>query len=241
MSNKIKYCLGIICYVIATIFITNYLFLEFSVFHLSSPIERMKIVCLAVLFMYIGCLILTKTNNQVFHKLPKINLTIWFILYLIMILNLTLFDKYFGRNYLIHHSISDLFDYQAMKNEFLITANTTPFKTINNLYIGYKNGNVGLEYFLRNIVGNLIAFTPLALFLPRIIKFINKWYKFFIICSIFIIGIEVCQFLMNSGAFDIDDYLLNISGTMILYILINNKFIKRLVNRIFYLEEDEVL
>ena len=223
MSNKIKYCLGIICYVIATILITNYLFLEFSVFHLSSPAERIKIVCLAVLFMYIGCLILKKTNNPVFHKLPKINLTIWFILYL------------------IHHSLSDLLDYQAMKNEFLITANTTPFKTINNLYIGYQNGNVGLEYFLRNIVGNLIAFTPLALFLPRITKFINKWYKFFIICSLFIIGIEFCQFLMNSGAFDIDDYLLNIIGTMVLYILINNVFIKKIVNKILFLEKDEVL
>ena len=69
--------------------------------------------------------------------------------------------------------------------------------------------------------------------------FHTKAFKFFIIASIFILGIEFCQFLMNSGAFDIDDYLLNISGTMVLYILINNKWVKSLLDRMFYLEKEE--
>ena len=240
MINKVNYFIGFCSYIMAIILVIYYLILEFSIITLTSPLDRIKIVILTVLLMYIGLTFFKKTGNEIFNKLPKYNLIIWFVLYLTMILNLTLFDKYFGRTSVVNR-ITDILDYQRMKNDFNSFANTIPFRTINNFYIGYQNGNVGLEYFLRNIVGNLIAFTPLAFFIPRLFKFINKWYKFFIVASIFILGIEFCQFLMNSGAFDIDDYLLNISGTMVIYILINNKWIKSLLDRMFYLEKEEKL
>ncbi len=239
MKNKLNYIIGIISYILAILLIIYYLILEFSIINVTSPVNRLIIVTLVVILMYLGFFFLRKTKNKMFLKLARFNIIVWFILYLIMILNLTLFDKYFGRDYLVN-SLQDILDVEQMKREFMITANITPFRTINNFYIGYQNGNVSLEYFLRNIVGNLIAFTPLAFFLPRLFKSINKWYKFFIITSIFIIGIEFCQFFMNSGAFDVDDYILNISGTMIIYILINNKFIRKLLDKIFFLNEEEV-
>lgn len=240
MKNKLNYIVGVISYILATLLSVYYLILEFSIINVTSPIDRIKIVLLVVILMYCGLFFFKKTENKIFDKLSKFNIIFWFILYLIMILNLTLFDKYFGRNYLINR-MDDILNIEKMKTAFQITANTTPFRTINNFYYAYKNGRMGLEYFLRNIVGNLIAFTPLAFFIPRIISIINKWYKFFIIASLFIIGIEFCQFLMNSGAFDIDDYILNISGTMIIYILINNKFIKKIINKILFLEDGGVL
>ncbi len=240
MKNKLNYIVGVISYILATLLSVYYLILEFSIINVTSPIDRIKIVLLVVILMYCGLFFFKKTENKIFDKLSKFNIIFWFILYLIMILNLTLFDKYFGRNYLINR-MDDILNIEKMKTAFQITANTIPFRTINNFYYAYKNGRMGLEYFLRNIVGNLIAFTPLAFFIPRIISIINKWYKFFIIASLFIIGIEFCQFLMNSGAFDIDDYILNISGTMIIYILINNKFIKKIINKILFLEDGGVL
>lgn len=239
MKVKLYYILGILSYVLAFISIIYYLLLEFSVLNITSPHDRIIIVMIAVLLMYIGLIFLLRTKNKLFDKLPKFNLVVWLILYLLMILNLTLFDKYFGRNYLVN-SFDDILDIEQMKIEFQITANTVPFKTINNFYLAYQKGNMGIDYFFRNIFGNLIAFTPLAFLLPRIFKSFYKWYKFFLFVSLFIIGIEFCQFLMSSGAFDIDDYILNISGTMVIYILINNKLSRKLLNKIFFLEKDEV-
>lgn len=236
MNNKANHIISVTSYIISAILIVYYLFLELSIIDVTSPIKRLIIVLLIVLFMHIGLIFFKKTNNEKYKKLAKINVRIWLILYLIMILNLTLFDKYFGRNYHVKSNILDIFDFEQMKIKFSILANVVPFKTIGNFYRAYKNGAIGFDYFIRNIFGNVVAFMPLSFLLPRAIKRVNKWYKFFIITSIFILLIEFSQFLMNSGAFDIDDYILNISGALILYMLINNKIIGSLLNKVFYLE-----
>ena len=120
MINKVNYFIGFCSYIMAIILVIYYLILEFSIITLTSPLDRIKIVMLTVLLMYIGLIFLKKTGNEMFNKLPKYNLIIWFVLYLTMILNLTLFDKYFGRTSVVN-SITDILDYQRMKNDFFKT------------------------------------------------------------------------------------------------------------------------
>lgn len=126
MEEKIRKIFGITNYFIAFIFAVYYLVLEFSILNITSPIKRLKIIFIVIILMYIGSLILNKIKT-----LPKINMWIWFSLYLIMLLNLTLFDQYFGRqsmNFISNNTIT-IKDY--LNNNF----NIIPFATINNYFL----------------------------------------------------------------------------------------------------------
>ena len=62
MKNKLNYIIGIISYVLAILLIIYYLILEFSIINVTSPVNRLIIVTLVVILMYLGLLFLRKTN-----------------------------------------------------------------------------------------------------------------------------------------------------------------------------------
>ena len=233
MNDKIRMIFGIGSYILSFILIVMYLFLELSVFVITSPLIRLLILLFVFILMEIGCFLLYKVNKYKKYKLGNFNLWILFILYLIMLLNMTLFDSYFGRingsNYLL-----DSFN---IYDRFMSSANLIPFRTIRNFIIAVSNGNLSLYVFIYNIFGNLLAFMPLALFLPKLIPFVNKWYKYFLIVSSFIIFIEGMQFVLDVGSLDIDDYILNIVGSMICYFIINIKKLNKLINKFLFLDD----
>ena len=233
MNDKIRMIFGIGSYILSFILIVMYLFLELSVFVITSPLIRLLILVFVFILMEIGCFLLYKVNKYKKYKLGNFNLWILFILYLIMLLNMTFFDSYFGRingsNYLL-----DSFN---IYDRFMSSANLIPFRTIRNFIIAVSNGNLSLYMFIYNIFGNLLAFMPLALFLPKIIPFVNKWYKYFLIVSSFIIFIEGMQFVLDVGSLDIDDYILNIVGSMICYFIINIKKLNKLFNKFLFLDD----
>lgn len=233
MNDKIRMIFGIGSYILSFILIVMYLFLELSVFVITSPLIRLLILLFVFILMEIGCFLLYKVNKYKKYKLGNFNLWILFILYLIMLLNMTLFDSYFGRingsNYLL-----DSFN---IYDRFMSSANLIPFRTIRNFIIAVSNGNLSLYVFIYNIFGNLLAFMPLALFLPKLIPFVNKWYKYFLIVSSFIIFIEGMQFVLDVGSLDIDDYILNIVGSMICYFIINIKKLNKLFNKFLFLDD----
>lgn len=233
MNDRIRMIFGIGSYILSFILIVMYLFLELSVFVITSPLIRLLILVFVFILMEIGCFLLYKVNKYKKYKLGNFNLWILFILYLIMLLNMTLFDSYFGRingsNYLL-----DSFN---IYDRFMSSANLIPFRTIRNFIIAVSNGNLSLYVFIYNIFGNLLAFMPLALFLPKLIPFVNKWYKYFLIVSSFIIFIEGMQFVLDVGSLDIDDYILNIVGSMICYFIINIKKLNKLFNKFLFLDD----
>ena len=233
MNDRIRMIFGIGSYILSFILIVMYLFLELSVFVITSPLIRLLILVFVFILMEIGCFLLYKVNKYKKYKLGNFNLWILFILYLIMLLNMTLFDSYFGRingsNYLL-----DSFN---IYDRFMSSANLIPFRTIRNFIIAVSNGNLSLYVFIYNIFGNLLAFMPLALFLPKLIPFVNKWYKYFLIVSSFIIFIEGMRFVLDVGSLDIDDYILNIVGSMICYFIINIKKLNKLFNKFLFLDD----
>ena len=233
MNDRIRMIFGIGSYIQSFILIVMYLFLELSVFVITSPLIRLLILVFVFILMELGCFFLYKVNKYKKYKLGNFNLWILFILYLIMLLNMTLFDSYFGRingsNYLL-----DSFN---IYDRFMSSANLIPFRTIRNFIIAVSNGNLSLYVFIYNIFGNLLAFMPLALFLPKLIPFVNKWYKYFLIVSSFIIFIEGMQFVLDVGSLDIDDYILNIVGSMICYFIINIKKLNKLFNKFLFLDD----
>ena len=96
--------------------------------------------------------------------------------------------------------------------------NITLFKELTRYEIGTK-------LFYRNIVGNIIMFVPFGFFTSFYLKLERKSFIFSLALIISVV-IELIQ-LRIGRAFDIDDILLNIIGSMIGY------FLYRIIDRMF--------
>ena len=96
--------------------------------------------------------------------------------------------------------------------------NITLFKELTRYQIGTK-------LFYRNIIGNIIMFIPFGFFTSYYLKLNRKSIIFFITLIVSIV-IELIQ-LKIGRAFDIDDIILNMGGSIIGY------YIYRIVDRIF--------
>ena len=192
-----------------------------------------KIILLLVicLLIYFSSYILVKKLNYD-KKILKINLIIYFLIYIITIFNLTLFDEIYGRQgFNIVKWNKELFD-MYINTSF----NIIPFDTIKLFINGYINDLVTLKDFVTNVFGNLCAFMPFSIFIQLIFKKINKYYKFLIVMTIIIIVIELLQFITMSGACDIDDLILNLLGVSIMYFIIKIKIVNKYINKLFLFE-----
>lgn len=214
--------LTILMYLLALLLIISYFIFEIKGL-IIHPLIRIIILTISCLFMFWGSKII---NSK---KLMKINIFIWFILYLILIFNLTLFDNYYNRNYFNLFSWNKKFLDIYLKNSF----NIIPFKTIINYFKALIHGNLYLKYFILNIGGNIIAFMPFSFFLPQLFNKQNKFINFFLTITTIVIVIELLQFITLSGTCDIDDVILNVSGSIIMYKILKYQKINTLIKKIF--------
>ena len=99
--------------------------------------------------------------------------------------------------------------------------NLTPFYTV-KLYwhILQSSTNLALwQHAVINLVGNVVMFVPLGIFLPGI--FIKKPNFFKVIFAVFvmIVLVEAIQFISLLGSCDVDDLILNLSGATVGYVI----------------------
>ena len=192
--------------------------------------------------LFILCIIMYITSMKMIKKygydksLLKINLVIYFLVYIVIIFNLTLFDELYGRQGL--NAVN--WTRQMLNNYSSDSLNLVPFHTIKLFINGYNNNVVTYHAFFENIYGNLLAFMPFAFFIPLIFKKVDKYYKFIIIMALIVLQIELLQFITMSGACDIDDVMLNLMGASIAYLVFSVKSINKLMKRVFLLEKEEL-
>ena len=226
MKKKINLVSSIIMYVVAILILLFYAIASFKI----EMVEffRLILLCTSCLFLYFGGLLLSKYLGN--NKPMKINLYIFFILYLILLITLTLFDSSWGRN---GFAIKDFKVYIKQ------SVNLVPFKTIIN-YIKEFNSMYSTRQIMFNLLGNICAFMPMALFLPLLFKKQSKFKNFIITMIIIILGIESLQLITTSGRFDIDDLILNLFGAVIMYLLLNIRSVNDLINNVFLLEHNKI-
>jgi len=87
---KVKKTISIILYILAAMFLLIYSWAEIMPNLMLSETGRLFLLCGSCLFLYIGGLIKSKIEKN--NKAMKINLWIFFILYLVLLITLTLFD-----------------------------------------------------------------------------------------------------------------------------------------------------
>lgn len=212
-------------YSIAIIILVIYAIIEITPKFALTGIARVIILCSSCTCLYFAGLFLSKYKKN--NKPMKINLWIFFILYVMLFITLTLFDGFYGRRgFTSIHWTKDLF-----RNYMQNSMNLIPFKTI----IGYMRftNNTSIRIIITNIVGNIIACMPFAFFLPLLFKRQNDL-KFFTLTMILIVLIiELLQFITLSGSFDIDDLILYVFGAVILYLILKIKKVNQLIHKIF--------
>lgn len=152
-------------------------------------------------------------NESRRRKIIKRQLFFTFIFYIVMLVDFTLIDDGMGRN--IFNVLS--WNETAFRDYVNTSTNLVPFYTVKLFINGYKNGQLALSAMLENIFGNFVAFMPLAFFTVCLFKRFDRWYSVFATVLLSVMTVELLQFLFLTGASDIDDVILNVSGAMCLY------------------------
>ncbi len=193
--------------------ITSILLFIISIFLNSYSFSYSMILIFILLLAILTFVTGTIINKRQFYKK---NITKYIILYFILLLSLTMF---------INRPRISFFSFKLLNS-----INIIPFKSI----IRYLVGPININIKVMNILGNAVAFIPFSFLL--ILKD-KKYYKLknqFIYLGIVVLTIETLQLITSTGRFDIDDFILNIGGSLLfVFLLKKTKQIDQL-KKIFY-------
>lgn len=95
------------------------------------------------------------------------------------------------------------------------SVNLVPLRSIVDYTKRFADGKVNLSSFLANIFGNILAFIPMGFFIPCIFKRANSFLKNLLICFSIVVCVEIVQLVTTVGSFDIDDIILNLTGSVL--------------------------
>ena len=154
------------------------------------------------------------------YKIYSYGVKIGFYLYSFIVLWNLLFQRIIGK-IIDHGSFNRYFWYPENIHSFFswevwkLNSNIIPFKTISRYIIEHDHYNV--DIILHNTVGNIMIFVPLGILLPILFKKYRSFTKLLISVVGMTCAIEIGQFFLQIGQFDIDDVILNVSGALIGY------------------------
>lgn len=75
-----------------------------------------------------------------------------------------------------------------------------------------------MDFALRNLVGNVLLFIPLGVFLPAIWRKQRRWWTCLLTVIVLITCVELTQLFTTLGSADVDDVILNSLGAMLGYL-----------------------
>ena len=99
--------------------------------------------------------------------------------------------------------------------------NTTPLYTIRNylrVIVDRTNDSV-FVHCLINLLGNIFLFIPIGFLIPKLWRKLRNFFKFFFICLLMILAVELIQLFALLGCCDVDDVILNMTGLTAGYII----------------------
>ena len=126
----------------------------------------------------------------------------------------------------------------AYWDKFDLMTNFNPLETV-RLYINaIKYDYIGMEIPLSNLIGNAMLFMPMAVFLPCLFRPMQKLWLFALTMFLLLVAVEALQLLLACGSCDIDDVLLNLAGTLIVFGILKLPFVRRVLRRLYLLPEE---
>ena len=207
---------------------------------MKYKIINMVLIIVSVIIYFVGLFIIPFNYTTGNYELGKIYILaipcITVFLYSLMVLEKKEKKKLLYL-FLLSYAVALLgFVFASRANSATISGiitreyNIIPFKSVVNLLVNHPWGIANAIY---NILGNFLMLVPLAILLPLISDKFKKWYVFLIVVILISSVIEITQYFTNIGSLDVDDFILNVSGAFIFYLIINNTKVNKLVNKIF--------
>ncbi len=128
-----------------------------------------------------------------------------------------------------HRSVMDNETFGVFSEAHFQTCNVIPFHTLTNYVSRLNEGSINLGTVIKNVGGNFVLFMPLGFFFCTLLKKkVKSWY----FCALYVLlisfAVEILQFVTLRGVTDIDDIILNCSGTVFSYLLFQSKLFKRI-------------
>ena len=99
--------------------------------------------------------------------------------------------------------------------------NIRPMETVQRyLWVLRHSANTAQRsYAVANLLGNVGLFVPLGIFLPLLFSKHRRFWCTFFISVFLILLVELVQFFTGLGALDVDDFILNLGGTILGWLL----------------------
>ena len=95
-----------------------------------------------------------------------------------------------------------------------MSINLVPFVTVRRyirLLVHMPNHHL-IPHAIINLLGNVVMFIPLGLFLPLLFSKLRKLWKTLLAAALIITAVEILQLFTLVGSCDVDDLLLNLLG-----------------------------
>lgn len=216
-------------YLLALLSIGIYLCIEFHPRVLLNPIGRLVLMGIFCLFSYIAGRLLCKLPRVKTNCVIKLTFLAYFLCYLGLLLTFTLFDPMFGRP---SHPFAFFTDSNMRSSYMENSFNIVPFRTIAEYVSAAFTGSMNLSVITTNLLGNVVALMPMALFLPLFSRKCRKFLIFLIAVILSVITIELLQLILVSGACDIDDVILNTVGACSVFFLMKIKPFRWLLDKL---------
>lgn len=134
-------------------------------------------------------------------------------------------------------------DYPAQRAfyraNYELMTNFVPLSTI-RLYVRcLRYDFIGTTIPLSNLMGNVLLFMPMAFFLPCLFPTMRTAWKFILLMTLLLAAVEAMQLILCCGSCDIDDVLLNLLGTLLLYGVMRLPPVRRLLTRWYLLPAED--
>lgn len=107
--------------------------------------------------------------------------------------------------------------------------NFVPFRTIRTYAVSIVDEDLSTSIAIKNLLGNVILFLPMGIYLPYYIENIKGTGRFTLSMIALLFLVEAIQLVTQRGSFDIDDFILNIVGAFLGYGLWNSKVVQKML------------
>jgi glycopeptide antibiotics resistance protein len=97
----------------------------------------------------------------------------------------------------------------------VVDDNLVPFHTL-----GIYWRNLGSEFWLRNLFGNLLLLVPLGLLGPIALPSLDQWSRLALVALLYSVAIELIQLAVPDRSADIDDVIVNVTGALLGFTLL---------------------
>ena len=92
----------------------------------------------------------------------------------------------------------------------VVDDNLVPFHT---LAIYWRN--LGSEFWMRNLFGNLGLLLPLGLLGPIAVPALDRWWRLALLAILYSVAIELIQLVVPDRSADVDDVIVNVAGALL--------------------------